>query len=153
MGWINRKWSGQRNGWMAGLVGGDQWQACQRVEISGNNSSWRLVTINSEWSILGTVLFSPSLMTWMMEKVCMWHRTVWSGCCTGGLCCHPEGPEQSGGLGCQEPHDVQWGEILNPACGEEQYQAPGHAGNHPAGKQFCRHPGRNQVEKCSNVPV
>lgn len=38
----------------------------------------------------------------------------------------------------QKPHEVQQGEMQSPSCGEEQPQAPGCTGGHPAGKE----PGR-----------
>ena len=37
-----------------------------------------------------------------------------------------------------EPHEVQQGEVQSPAPGEEQLQAPVHAGESPAGKQLYK---------------
>lgn len=45
--------------------------------------------------------------------------------------------------------EVQQGEVQNPACREEQPQAPAPIGKHPAGRQLCRKvpgcPGGHQV--------
>lgn len=38
---------------------------------------------------------------------------------TWGLGCHAEGPGQAGGLGLQEPHEAQQGQMPSPACGKD----------------------------------
>lgn len=35
-------------------------------------------------------------------------------------CCYPEGPIQARGMGLQELHEIQQGQVLNPAPGNEQ---------------------------------
>lgn len=57
----------------------------------------------------------------------------------GELCCHPEAVVlQAGEMGWQDFHAVQKTEEESPAPGEEEPQAPGHAGSHPARNQLGR---------------
>lgn len=48
---------------------------------------------------------------------------------------HPEGLQQAGELGWQEPVEAQQGEVQIPVRGEKQPQAPVHTGGCLAGKQ------------------
>lgn len=41
------------------------------------------------------------------------------------MCLHSEVSGQAGGMGQQEPHGAQHGEVPGPALGEEQPQTPG----------------------------
>ena len=55
-----------------------------------------------------------------------------------GLANTPVGPWLSGEVGWQKSHEIQQGEVQSSSPGKEQPQAPGPAGDHPAGKQLCR---------------
>lgn len=44
------------------------------------------------------------------------------------MCCCPEGLGHSGKVGCKRSGKVQQGEVPSLAPGEEEPQAPGHAG-------------------------
>lgn len=109
----------------------------QRMVISDAESSWRPATSRvPQVSILCPVLFSVVIGWWgrvFAQQVWWRHRTGRSGRYSRGLCCHPKGPQQAVEMVWQEPQGM-----LNPALGEEQPQAPGHAGGHTAGKQLCR---------------
>jgi len=72
------------------------------------------------------------------QQFCLCYKTGRSGWHSRELCCHPVGPQQSGEMSWQEPHEVQQGEVQNPAPGEDQPQAPVYAGVHQAGKPLSR---------------
>jgi len=52
--------------------------------------------------------------------------------------CHPERPQQAGEMCGQECHEDPQKEMLSPAPGEEQHQAPIHTGGQLAKNQICR---------------
>lgn len=67
------------------------------------------------------------------------------------LCCHPEEPLledwRNGLTGSSCSSKKKKKKEERPAPGEEEPQAPGRAGSHPAGSQLCRKgPGIQQVE-------
>lgn len=83
-----------------------------------------------QWSVLGPTLLSLFINDLddghsVPAEVCRLHKTARSGWHIRGLCCHPEGHQQVGELGSQEPREVLQREVQNPAPGEKHQYMPG----------------------------
>lgn len=97
-----------------------------RRMISGTKPGWRPARsrvqqghywVQSHWT--------SSLKIQLMEQCSISKRVGatllnWEDCWYAWeLCCCPRGPGEAGEMGWQELEDVQWEQVLSPACGEE----------------------------------
>lgn len=91
--------------------------------VFGSQDCWNREILASPWreAVEGVAVFEPP--------------TKGKGREAGGQSCHAEGPEQAGGMGQQEPHDVEQCEVVH--VGQPSLHV-GLCSLGLAGQQLCR---------------